>query len=661
MGARLASSLVAAALLLAASGAVAQDSTAVATPEASGAAADPLARADSLALVAPDAPPTGRVVSPLPATTAALSAADLLAPGALGYRLGTPGRVAGIAWGGLPPERAALLVDGRPLADPFTGAPGWDLLMWEAADRLRAADARGGAPQAVVAQLRPFRLAAPVTELRFHAGEGAVQSVSATHAQTRGAPLGLGGASARLTTTAHVAGRQADGPVLGARQRHSHALLRFALASPRWGAEAGLRYAERREGARRGVVEDANFYDVLRAAVLDPGAERRTLATEATVRARTARGGRPLAAWAAWGRQVSRYSTGGLSSDTASVSGNAWSAGARAGLSAEGPALEARAVVEDDPWGRLDPLGDGNARLHVHAAVVDTLQAAGAALAVHAGGQWVDGRLGPALSLRAERRGLHAVASWTAPVPGRVETAGYSAALVPGVLARAAPEAAERWASGEVGARGAGGPLAWEARALARRVTGGARLAEVRDVTAAAAADTAFAFLRAEGALGMIGARGRLSWREGAEAGLNASASVAATRWAGSGPLAARWAEAEPALRGALRVGVRARRVGTGTARLEAGATLRGWTAFRGLRVHPATGLLALARDGAPRLPARPVLDLDASVAFGTRAVLRVRWDNVLSGLVYPGASLLQGEPLPASQLRFGVFWALTG
>ncbi|MEL6614504.1 MAG: hypothetical protein AAFQ43_02130, partial [Bacteroidota bacterium] len=194
------------------------DSTVV-VPDSIRTASPREAAVDTLTLVAPAAPLALPPATPLPATTAALEAAALFrvpdgalarGPVAFGYDLGTPGRVAGLSLDGVDPNRLALEFDGRPLADLFTGAARLDVLPWEAADRLALADARGGGPLAVVAAMRPFRLRVPVTELRYHSGEGALQVVSGTHAQTRGAPWGLGGSRARMTTTVHVAGRQAN-------------------------------------------------------------------------------------------------------------------------------------------------------------------------------------------------------------------------------------------------------------------------------------------------------------------------------------------------------------------------------------------------------------------------------------------------------------------
>ncbi len=625
-------------------------------------------------LVAPARPGVGRPATPVPALTFALTAADLLASGARGfaYDLGTPGRSAGLALDGIDPDRLALSLDGRPLADLFTGAARLDVLPWEATDRLALADARGGSAVGVVAGLRPFRLGVPVTELRYLPGEGGLQVVSGTHAQTRGTPFGLGGPRARMTTTAHFAGRQADGPITGARLRHAHALVRFAIAAPRWGAELTEHYTERTDGARRGIALDANLYDPLRAAVLDPSAERRLLRNEIALSARVPLGAAPLAVWSAWTRQTTRYRASSAG-DTLAVSGNRYAVGAmqrfgaRGSVAGSGPVALAWAALEDDPWGRFDPLGDGGARVQVHAALSDTLALGSARMAAQAGGHWLSGvGFGPALALRAERGALHAAVSWTGAIPGRLQQSGFTpqasgvtAPIGPGVLIGTAPDARESTVHSELGARTRIGAFSLGVRGIGQILMNPSRLTVLRDVSTAAAEDVAFGYDRASGAITHLGARGALGWRDEAP-GFYGAASLALSAWSGDPPLAERIGEATPRAFGTARLGYRATRVGTGTAALDLGISARGWSAFRGVRVHPATGLLALAASGADRLPARGVLDLDASVTFSQRATVSIRLDNVLAGLLYDGAALVQGEPLAASQLRFGVFWALT-
>ena len=674
------------ALALMASASPAQDSTGVAAP------ADTLApRPDTLSrvLVPPSVPVAGWQITPVPVVTTALDLGDLwtggwgpgrvdqtgsatptggladrammsgaIRAGGFDYALGARGRTGGLALDGLAPDRLAASLDGRPLDDLFTGAPRTDVIPWEATDRLALQDATGGRPQTLAASLRPFRLAAPITELRYHTGGSGLQVISGTHAQTLGAPWGIGGDRARLTATAHVGSRQSDSPISGANLRHAHAIARLSLATPRWGAELTEHYTERTDGARRGVQANADLFDPLRALVFDAGAARRTLRNELSASLRAPLLSRqPATLWASWTRQVTRYSP---SRDTLSVSGNRYALGVAGRLG--GPTIRAWAALEDDPWGRLDPLADGNERLQFHAGLADTLTLGSARLAVQVGGHVAGGAFGPALAVRAEAGRLHGALSWAGVIPGRIEKAGFfpSASVGPGVIVGTASAGREQELSAEAGGAARLGTLGLAVKGFARIALDAQRLTVLQDVETAAATDVAFGFSRAVEPVGTVGLAGGIGWREGSASGVYLRSRLSASAWPfrGATALGDQMAEAAPALHGSARLGFRATRVGTGTAALDTGLMVRGWSAFRGVRLHPATGLLALERTASPRLPARAVLDLDARVTFGTRATVAVTWENVLSGLLYSGARVVQGEPLPGRLLRFGVFWA---
>lgn len=618
-------------------------------------------------LLAPSAPASGRPLTPVPALTPALDAADLLARpssaalSSFAYELGAPGHLAGLSLDALAPERSAVTLDGRPLDDLFTGAPRVDLLPWEATDRIALAGPEAGAPLTLATTLRPFRERVPITELRFHSGRLGIQNVAGTHAQTHRSPWGIGGERARLTGTFHVGSRRANGPTSGATLRQTNVLARLALAAPGWAAEVTNLYADRRSGARRGVRDDGFAFDPFRASVLDPGATRTTLRNElaATLRA-PAVSRQPLAVWSSWTRQVSRYSP--ASTDTVSAAGNRFAAGLSQRLGR--PTFRAWAALDDDPWGRLDPLGDGNERLQIHAALTDTLALGTVRLAGQVGGHLADGQIGPALALRAEAGAVSGAVSWTGVIPGRIEESGYfpPEAVAPGVPVGLAADGREQVIAAEIGGRAKAGAFRLTLRPFGRLTVDAHRLLEREDVETATATDLVFGYGRAIKPVGVVGAQAALGWREATDSGLYLRSTATAQTWPLRDPteVSGRMAEAAPAVFGTSRLGLRATRVGTGTASLDAGATVRAWTAYRGLRVHPATGLLALARTDADRLPARATLDLDAEVTFGTRARVSIAWIHVLSGLAYDGVRTLQGEPMPGRHLRFGVFWAFT-
>ena len=649
--------LLAAAALPRAARAQVPDSLAGAPPTRAG---QDLVRADTLVeLVAPVVPAPSRAATRVLAARPALSAAAALggplgdAGDAFDLRGSARGRSFGLFLGGLAPARPGLALDGRPLDDLATGAPRLDLLPWEATDRLGTAPGLGGRAAGVATTLRPFRAAQPVTELRYLSGAGALQVVSATHAQTRRAPLG--GPSARMTLTGHVASRQADDDVVGARLRHVHVVARASVAAPAWGAELVDLYGETREGARRGLT--GATFDPLRATPLDAAAERRTIRNELALVGRHRSG---LAAWGSWTRQTTRYANN-AATDTLTVAGDRYAAGAT--LGAAGVRLDATALVDADTWGRGDPLGDGGTRAQAHVLASDSLAlGAGLGVATRVGASLVGGALAPVGSVDLLAGPARVGLRYGGAVEGRIERAGFRPAGVrvgPGVaIAARGSDGRERTARLEAEAALGRGPLGLRLGA-AGTLTQRARRLVALDALGAEA-DTAFAFVSASGDIREATAWAALGWRGAAERGLYARTRVAlrATQTPETA-LGDQIGEARPAVWGGARLGLRAVGVGTGRAAVDVWVEGEGWSAFRGVRLHPATGLPALAAAADGRLPARGVLAVGAEIAFGTRARVFATWDHLLSGLA--GAALAQGEPLPGRALRFGAFWALSG
>ena len=628
----------------------AADSALVAAP----AAATPAGGLPAPALPRPSVslpgPEPGRVATPVPAVTSALSAEARLAlvPGAFDYALGAPGRSGGLSIDGLDPTRAALLLDGRPFDDLVTGAPRWDLLPLAALGPLRVSDGRVGRPASVEASVRTFRLGRPVTELRYIAGQSGVQHVSATHAQTRLPPALLRGGSrdARLTLAGHVMSRNGRGTLAGATLRHTDVLARALLTRSGASLDAGLLYTDRTDGARRGVVP-GTAADIFRlsARVLDPAATRRSLRTEAWATARA----RLLAAEPATvtlsgvsQRLVFRSDAG----DTLRVHAR------RAGVRVSQPlgrTLLARADAWADavPAATSGPVGSPGARLRAHASLRDSV-ALGAVQATIEGGIHLDGsRLFPSAAVRVARGPSAVGVRFGGAVPGRVETSGLA-----GVVAAAGGEP-ERALIGDAETVLGFGP--WQ---LGLRAFGTVRW----NAALLVARDTLFAYETAASALTSGGVTATLGFRAAAARGVYAR--LAATSHpafrAGASDLARREADALPRLRADVRIGTRAAGVGDGVLDLDVALVGRAWTAFRGRVVEPRTGLLALpdpATAFGAVLPARGTLGAEATATFSRRATVFLQIDHALGEIV--GAAVVQGEPLPIRVVRFGVFWAL--
>ena len=642
----------------------------------------PVAAAVTRAAVGPFGPAPGRALSPAPATTASLDAADLVAgqagrlgrpprgaPAAFVYALGAPGRSGGVSLDGLAPDAFAVTLDGRPLDDPFTGAPRLDLVPLSAVGPLSLADGALGRATSLAAAVRDFRLGVPVTELRYTGLQDGVRHASGTHAQTRRPPAFLRGGSdeSRLTLTLHAASRAAAAPQAGGQLRHADALGRVLLTRPGIAAEAGVLYADRTEGARAGLVSETPSVDGVfgfaTAQPVDPGATRRTLRTEFWSRARVPVLARPVEAGASLALDRRVYATG--AGDTTRVHGTRLSVFAEQPLSV-GPhrlAVRVDGVFDGAPTAgggsEADSLltegerpGAGlvasGARSGLHLTVTDSLRLGPAGLALAAGAHAVGGEAWPSASARVTAGPFTAGVRLGGRAASRLETGGLAA--VAGTPDLGATRTAAADAALDLGA----GDWRLGLRAFAS--------ADRDRHEVVATSDSTFAVATAE-SLTQGGVSASVGWREAARRGLylRVGATARAVADAADG-LRQRVDESLPRAWARARVGVRAEGVGDGVLDLDLAAVGLAWTPFRSRRVEPATGVLALPLPGGvlgAELPARGTLGLEATATFSARASLFVRYDHALGGRLYDGAVVTQGEPLAPHVLRFGVFWAL--
>ena len=659
--------LVAAVLaVLAGASASAQTPDSTAVPEAVGEPAPGARPADALRVdttglprpsVAPFGPAPGRPLTPVPALTAALDAQALLVDrlGAFAYRLGAPGRVAGVAFDGLSPTAPSLRLDGRPFDDPLTGAPRLDLLPAAAIGPVRAAGTEAGRAFGLGAGVRPFRLEVPVTEIRYLTGQEGIQQVSATHAQTRLPPAFLRGGSpdARLTATGHVANRRSNGPLAGGTLRHLDALGRFLLTRPGLAAEAGVLHADRTEGARTGVTAATfgGLFNRATATVGDPSATRRTLRTEAWARARVPLAATPTEAGASWAVHRLVFVPG--TRDTLRTHVNRAAGFLQQPVRLGGHALAVRldAVWTGDPHADADVFGDPGARTDLGVSLTDSVSLGAVVLAAEAGVHRVARAMLPAAALRAEAGPAFAAVAYG----GRARSFAEAAGVAGRVLAdpRVDPE---RTLHAEVGLDLRASKLRLGVRAF------GSVRENARETVSLG--DKLFAVVSVSETVRQGGVALGLGWREDARRGLylRAEGTVQAVADTLRSPLHAALDRAIPRAWGAARLGIRAEGVGDGVLDLDLAAVVSGWSAFRSRLVEPTTGLLALPEAGTAlgrEVPARGTLGLEATATFSARASLFLRYDNALADRVYDGALVTLGEPLAPHVLRFGVFWAL--
>ncbi|GAB5533960.1 MAG: hypothetical protein Rubg2KO_02090 [Rubricoccaceae bacterium] len=633
---------------------LAQDSTAIVLESLP----DSLTAAPVRSPVLPLGPEPGRPASPTPALTAALDPTELLAdvPGTFLYRLSAPGR-ADLSFDGLATGTPALFLDGRSFEDLITGAPRFDLLPSEALGPLRIADTRQGRPLAIEATTRPFRVALPVTELRYFGGQEGVQYASGTHAQTRRPPAFLRGSSdaSRLTVTAHVATRAANGLVGsggttdGARERHSHALARALLTRPGSSFEMGALYTEQLDGAHRGFT--TNVFNPLSASSLDRSATRKTIRNDLwltswlpIVRSN------PTEIGAAWTSQRWRYvQTPG---DTLAATANRLSGHLRQRVVLGPNHLHFRAGATWDTIADTSALFAPGSRSAFHASLLDSLAAGPVELAIQAGLYALDGQIAPSFALRAESGPASAGVRWTGSETGRIWHSGLGSLIQ---IPAEADLRSVRQLVADASLNGRRGDWAARLHAFGHHRTDARWIVSSGDTTY-----TLTGGLTAD----RIGATLNLSWRDEAARGLYVRSSITGTHAPNRGTSALRQLDAEslPTFWGRLRLGLRATNVGSSVADLDLALVAHGWSAFRSLVVVPATGQLALpdpTTSLGAELPARGTLSAEATATFSARASVFLRYDNALATRLYDGARVIQGEPIPATALRFGVFWAL--
>ncbi len=630
-------------------------------PDSARLGVEPSGRRSQAVPLAPFALAPGRPVTPVPPTTAALDVASLLAdvPGAFAYRLGAPGSTAGVALDGLDPEAPALVLDGRPLDDLVTGAPRYDLLPLAATGPLRTETLAFGRP-AVQASLRDLRLSVPVTELRYFGGQDGIQHASGSHAQTRRPPAVLRGGSdaSRLTITGHAASRSADSPFAGGDVAHTDAFGRLLLTQPFVTAEVGVLYTDRTEGARAGVVPSAGLpvagiFSAATASVRGSNATRRTLRTEPWLRLRlpvSRSAPTELGASVALQRLVFVPADG--TGDTLRVHGQRVAAFAEQPLRV-GPnrlALRLDVTAEPAPGPEAGSLAGAESRLGVHGTVTDSLRLGRAAVALGAGGHQVGAHRWPSASARVAVGPASAGVSLSGRAPSWLHTVGIDGYV--GGMSNAGPE---RTLAADAALRLRRGDWRLDLRAFGSSVTDGLDLFSIGDTLVAADVST--------GPIRQGGVTVGVGWRERVKRGFYASLGGTARAVGDFAGLTVRDRRdaALPRAWATGRLGVRAEDVGDGVVDVDLAVSSTAWTAFRSVRVEPATGALVLPDpDGLLgfELPARALVGLEATATFSAQASLFVRYDHALGERAY-GAVVTQGEPLPPHVLRFGVFWAL--
>ena len=633
-------------------------------------AADSLQAApDSTARRVPTGPPmTFRRAEPAMAVTDTILAlaleqdvAGILAarPASFLYDFGSFGWPNGWSPYGLNPNRVALLLGGLPFDDPVTGRPRYDLLPMALLEPLGLQAGRHAAPMAVYAQVRPFNVTQPLTELHYRSGGNGLQSIMAMHTQRR--RLGLFGRPGALAVLFGYGGHAATGDYPGSRLRRMRQLLtRVRYHQTSWSLEATLLHNQRRLGAHGGVTPGVPYetvYNRLIANVRNSNATRQTIRNDLSVTLRTrllpgATEPLTISAFTTW--QTFRYRNPGA--DTLVAKTNRY--GARLHQDLRFGPNHLRVLVEawTDRLGRSNALPDGLTRTQLHATVHDSLRL-GAFEAILEGGAYVTDHarfaggaaraaypVGP-LRLFAEVSHTGQPASW-------VEEHGWGRF----VEAAAVPDG--RVSQGRAGLRLRAGAFDVTVFGFAHQETNPLDFYTVgEDSIVARVASSSFR---------RTGAGGDLGWRRTARRGFYLTAQPTFVHFldADASDEHRRMQNALPEFFAQGRLGARYA-LFTGDLILDLSVRGRFWTEMRSRTLHAPTGLLVLpdATDdlypASGFLPSSGTLDVVVEAAIRT-ARLFVAYENALSGTqVLLGNQIVPIYPLPARRLRFGVFWPI--
>ena len=581
-------------------------------------------------------------------------------PGSFVYDFGSFGWPNGWSPYGLNPQRVALLLGGLPFDDPVTGRPRYDLLPMALLEPLGLQAGRHAAPMAVYAQVRPYVVAQPLTELHYRSGGNGLQSITAMHTQQR--RLGLFGRPGALAVLFGYGGHAATGDYPGSRLRRMRQLLtRVRYHQTGWSLEATLLHNQRRLGAHGGVIPGVPYetiYNRLIANVRNSSATRQTIRNDlsVTLRARLLPGTtEPLtiSAFTTW--QTFRYRN--PSADTLVAKTNRY--GARLHQDVRLGPNHLRVLVEawTDRLNRSNALPDGLTRTQLHATVHDSLRL-GAFEAILEGGAYVTdharfagGAARAAYPLGPVR--VFAEVSHTGQPASWIEEHGWGRFV----------ETVATVPDGRVSQGRAG--LSLRAGAFDLAVFGFAHQ-ETNPLDLYTAGEDSIVARVAPSSFRRTGAGGDLGWRRTARRGFYLTAQPTLVRFldANASDEHRRMKDALPEFFAQGRLGARYAFF-TNDLLLDLSVRGRFWTEMRSRTLHAPTGLLVLpdATDdlypASGFLPSSGTLDVVVEAAVRT-ARLFIAYENALSGTqVLLGNQIVPVYPLPARRLRFGVFWPI--
>jgi hypothetical protein len=533
-----------------------------------------------------------------------------------------------------------------------TGRPDYELLPYDKLASIATVGLLNGRPEGVDTRISGFRSDRPLTEIVYRSTTAGLQKASVTHAQTRSGPGG-----APLQYLFAYAGSGSRGEYDGSRlQRKRQILLRIKRDTPGLSLEIGEMFNRHRVGAHGGVQPFSGFgyesiYQRLGATVKNESAVRQTSRNDLWLRAELPGRGAWAKLWWTVGTlthrlipdtTVARVSRVGikvgqpiLANDALHVSvsafrdgypeRNAWSrapssrfeiTALASGSNQLGPALIS--------WSAgVSTLGSGTGETAFEPAYAADLE-------------WASGAMRPFLR---SRRGLRPYSA--------SDVFGFGGTVVPSQTARTGRQSLD-----EVGISIRFGSLRVETSLFAAGTVDG--LVRTLD----AGGDT-LSIVPYSGSRFRVGGTARVGLRESTRRGLYAWVQGTASTTQGDDPTLDRLIGGSlPAQFGAAAFGVRGL-LFQDDLDGDLSIRVRGWSAHRGLRFHPQTGLLALPDPDSRPVANSFVLDL-VGIARVRTATLTISLENFLSGTtLVPGNQLVPDYPYPARRLRFSVFWPI--
>lgn len=549
-------------------------------------------------------------------------------PGSFVYDFGAFGWPTSWSINGLSPQAVQLYFGPILFNDLLTGRPRYDLLPTAL---LRYPQIDPGLPGAVVGvqtELRTADTRKPYTQLHYQAGGSGLQRITGLHAQQSSRMLGLPG---RFQGLFAYSGAAAAGDYPGSRlRRQRQLLLRTRYQRYTWSLELLYLHNQRRLGAHSGVQGAGEArYNRLIAQVTGEHRTRRMVRSDFLSTLRT----RLLTASVYLSTQSLYYEGVGAAARRLGVTVQRDFRKGRHRLHVRGDAYTQRISS-----GNALPIGDRTSLVEVQ--VSDSLRFKTGYLLAQGIVRKQKRDWGPGGRLRWESmlcsfRPYLELSHSAAPGP----LTGWGKYLVNGIA--------------DMGSitQATGGAVLHRGRLSVQPygfVTSAQNAADYREViidSVQVVSDTYVTY----------GAGIRLSFSSKPERGLYATLNAAMT---GSGENELDAGRLLPEWVSSGQFGFRVV-LFTGDLRLNTSVRGRSWSAMDSRALHAPTGLLVI--PSAERAPVDASYTLDLVLEGGIRtATLYIIYENITSGTtLMSGNELVPDYPLPAQQLRFGVYWPI--